>query len=104
MGKKPTEGKKRVGGEAENRLRGREGVFCVCVCEGGGSIEEGHSQYAEVTDDLSQSLQLSAKSHGLQLESPDTTAQKEHCITNSVLQRKKRKKQKLSVYTANTQF
>lgn len=51
------------------RFRGR--VVCVCVWRrggGGGWLR----QYAEVTDDLSQSLQLFVQSHGLQLESPDT--------------------------------
>lgn len=44
--------------------------MCVCVWRrgGGGWLR----QYAEVTDDLSQSLQLFVQSHGLQLESPDT--------------------------------
>lgn len=50
------------------RFRGR--VVCVCVWRRG---EGGWlRQYAEVTEDLSQSLQLFVQSHGLQLESPDT--------------------------------
>lgn len=43
----------------------------MCVFGGGGG-RGWLRQYAEVTDDLSQSLQLFVQSHGLQLESPDT--------------------------------
>lgn len=46
----------------------------MCVCVWRGSVEEGRRQFAEVRDGLSQSQQLSAESHGLQLESPDTMA------------------------------
>lgn len=59
------------GREGRRRWRDLEGGLCVCVFGGGG--EGGWlRQYAEVTDDLSQSLQLFVQSHGLQLESPDT--------------------------------
>lgn len=65
--KKRRQGRGREWREVE-RLReregGREDFMCVC--------EEGQKLHAEVTDDLSQSLQLFVESHGLQLGSPDS--------------------------------
>lgn len=63
--------------------------MCVYVClaegeGGGGSVEEGRRQFAEVRDSLSQSLQLSAESHGLQLESPDTMAQENSTLVTAL--------------------
>ncbi len=56
----------------------------MCVWQGGGSVEEGRRQLAEVREDLSQSLQLFVESHGLQLESPDTMAHENATLVTSL--------------------
>lgn len=59
--------------------------MCVCVLgNGGGIVEDGRRQSAEVTHDLSQSLQLFVESHGLQLETPDTMAQENATLVASL--------------------
>ena len=66
-------------------MGGREVFVCVCVFgRGGGSVEEGRRQFAEVRDGLSQSQQLFVESHGLQLESPDTMAQEKATLVTSL--------------------
>lgn len=85
MAKKPVEEKKKRGGRVEGgkggreveRQREREGERILCVCE------EGQKLHAEVTADLSQSLQLFVESHGLQLGSPDTMRQEDGALVSS---------------------